>query len=155
MKRHFTNTAFTPVRPLPAAPGPLKGCQRAWSDKSMHLLRLTAFWALNVKYDLMQNKKPAVIKLITWLRYLLLMYAFNQTKKPLISRHMFISMFLHSSFLCIYLYISRINQQMHNVFVLYLYLFSLFPWHVSVSTCHSQAVHSNYIKLYRAMTRDS
>jgi hypothetical protein len=32
---------------------------------------------------------------------------------------------LHSSFLCIYLYISRINQQIHTVFVLY--LFSLFP----------------------------
>jgi hypothetical protein len=47
-----------------------------------------------------------------------------------------IFIFLRSSLPCIYLHVSRINQQMHNVSVLY--LFSLFPQHVSASICHSQ-----------------
>jgi hypothetical protein len=60
---------------------------------------------------------------------------------------------LRSSLPFIYLYISRINQQMHNVFVLY--VFSLFPDVFRHLPAILKGVRSDYIKLYRALTRDS
>jgi hypothetical protein len=58
-----------------------------------------------------------------------------------------------SSFPCIYLYIRRINQKMHNV-LFYIY-FHFFPDMFRHLHAILKRAHSNYIKLYRALTPDS
>jgi uncharacterized membrane protein YcgQ (UPF0703/DUF1980 family) len=52
---------------------------------------------------------------------------------------------------------SKINQQIHNVFVLYLFnLYFYFPSHMLQHyTAILKGVHFSYIKLYRALICDS
>jgi hypothetical protein len=60
---------FMLVRPFATAP-PLKGCQKSWSDMTMHAFtHVRDFWAFTVKCDLMHNKNSTVIKLIMWVRF--------------------------------------------------------------------------------------